>query len=189
MWSSSIVGLGDVVVDLGAFEDVVTDVEVFGDVVGGGGRVGRYAEQLKLPMSGKKTLVYRGGGPLVYHLWDNWEDHRVHLTGRSEPATFPGETKQEYERWFEDVSHLFIIDPDHLDAPLPRDDVVVNVEFSVARRMEDDAEQLKFFRRMMKDVGPLIDHRLSRRKPRKCPTPGNRLQRESDGRYDNSDKF
>ncbi|KAH9613301.1 hypothetical protein KSS87_022671, partial [Heliosperma pusillum] len=105
--------------------------------------------------------------PLADHLWDNW-DHRVHLSSRSEPATFPGETKQEYDMWFQGVSHLFIIDPDHLDAPLPRDDVVVNIEtanalldqFVVARRMEDDAEQLKFFCRMMKDVGPLIDHRF-----------------------------
>ncbi|KAH9619249.1 hypothetical protein KSS87_006071 [Heliosperma pusillum] len=95
-----------------------------------------------------------------------------------------------------DVSHIFIIDLDHLDAPLPRDDVVVNVEtanalldqFAVAQRMEDDAEQLQFFRRMMKDVGPLIDHRLSRRKPRKWPTPGNRVQRESNGRYDDTNK-
>ncbi|KAH9617093.1 hypothetical protein KSS87_006928 [Heliosperma pusillum] len=60
-------------------------------------------------------------------------------------------------------------------------------QFAVARRMEDDAEQLKFFRRMMKDVGPLIDHRLSRRKPSKGPTPGNRVQREADGlRYEDS---
>ncbi|KAH9619224.1 hypothetical protein KSS87_010714 [Heliosperma pusillum] len=135
-------------------------------------------------------------GPLADHLWENWEDHRVHLSGRSKPASFPGETERDYERWFPDVSHPFIIDPDHLDAPLPRDDVVVNVEtanalldqFVVTGRMEDDAEQLQFFRRMMKDVGPLIDHRLSRRKPRKGPTPGNRVQRESDGRYDYSEK-
>ncbi|KAH9615881.1 hypothetical protein KSS87_004350 [Heliosperma pusillum] len=154
-------------------------------------------EQLKLPMSGKRTPVYRSGGPLADHLWDNWEDHRVHLISRSEPATFPGETKQEYEMWFQGVSHPFIIDLDHLDAPLPRDDVVVNIEtanalldqFVVARRMKDDAEQLKFFRRMMKDVGLVIDHRLSRRKPSKGPTPDNRVQRESDGlRYDDGDK-
>ncbi|KAH9614651.1 hypothetical protein KSS87_014287, partial [Heliosperma pusillum] len=135
--------------------------------------------------------------PLADHLWDNWEDHRVHLISRSEPATFRGETTQEYEMWFQTVSHPFIIDPDHLDAPLPRDDVVVNIEtatalldqFVVARRMEDDAEELKFFRRMMKDVGPLIDHRLSRRKPSKGPTPDNRVQREADGlRYDDSEK-
>ncbi|KAH9603689.1 hypothetical protein KSS87_011162 [Heliosperma pusillum] len=66
--------------------------------------------------------------------------------------------------WFQDVSHLFIIDPDHLDAPLLRNDVVVNVEtanalldqFVVAWRMEDDAEQLKFFRCMMMDVAHLL---------------------------------
>ncbi|KAH9626254.1 hypothetical protein KSS87_003459, partial [Heliosperma pusillum] len=133
----------------------------------------------------------------VSNLWDNWEDHRVHLISRSEPATFPGKTTKEYEMWFQTVSHPFIIDPDHLDAPLPRDDVVVNIEtanalldqFAVARRMEDDAEQLKFFRRMMKDVGPLIDHRLSRRKPSKGPTPDNRVQREVDGlRYEDNEK-
>ncbi|KAH9611220.1 hypothetical protein KSS87_009164 [Heliosperma pusillum] len=104
---------------------------------------------------------------------------------------------KEYEIWFQTVSHPFIIDPDHLDAPLPRDDVVVNIEtanalldqFAVARRMEDDAEQLQFFRRMMKDVGPLIDHRLSRRKPSKGPTPVNRVQREADGlRYEESEE-
>ncbi|KAH9602208.1 hypothetical protein KSS87_001877 [Heliosperma pusillum] len=153
--------------------------------------------KLKLPMSGKRTPAYRSGGPLADHLWDNWEDHRVHLISRSEPATFLQETKQEYEMWFQGVSHPFIIDPGHLDAPLPGDDVVVNIEtanalldqFAVARRMEDDAEQLKFFRRMMKDVGPLIDHRLIRRKPSKGPTPGNRVHRESNGlRYDDSEK-
>ncbi|KAH9623646.1 hypothetical protein KSS87_000008 [Heliosperma pusillum] len=153
------------------------------------------------PQTEQKLVEYRGYdvevGPLADHLWDNWEDHRVHLISRSEPATFPGETAKDYEMWFKTVSHPFIIDPDHLDAPLPRDDVVVNIEtanalldqFAVARRMKDDAEQLKFFRRMMKDVGPLIDHRLSKRKPRKGPTPGNRVQREADGlRYEDSEK-
>ncbi|KAH9623144.1 hypothetical protein KSS87_010998, partial [Heliosperma pusillum] len=132
------------------------------------------------------------GGPLVSHVIPSFGGH---IARKSEPATFPGETAKEYEMWLQTVSHPFIIDPDHLDAPLPHDDVVVNIEtanalldqFAVARRMEDDAEQLKFFRRMMKDVGPLIDHRLSRRKPSKGPTPGNRVQREADGlRYEDS---
>ncbi|KAH9611395.1 hypothetical protein KSS87_019508 [Heliosperma pusillum] len=151
------------------------------------------------PKDGGRPVLtgYHRFGPLADHLWDNWKDHRVHLTSRSEPATFPGETAKEYEIWFQTVSHPFIIDPDHLDAPLPRDDVVVNIEtanalldqFAIARRMEDDAEQLQFFRRMMKDVGPLIDHRLSRRKPSKGPTPGNRVQREADGlRYEESEE-
>ncbi|KAH9604941.1 hypothetical protein KSS87_012194 [Heliosperma pusillum] len=147
------------------------------------------------PQTEKKLLEYRG--LIADYPWDNWEDHRVHLISRSEPATFPGETKEEYEMWFQGVSHPFIIDPDHLDAPLPRDDVVVNIEtanalldqFAISRKMEDDVEQLEFFRRMLKDVGPLIDHCLSRRKPSKGPTPRNRVQRESDGlRYDESDK-
>ncbi|KAH9620452.1 hypothetical protein KSS87_011852 [Heliosperma pusillum] len=115
------------------------------------------------------TGYHRFGKMKVLNKWKlpKGEDHRVHLISRSEPATFPGETTKEYEMWFQTVSHPFIIDPDHLDSrsPLPRDDVVVNIEtanalldqFAVARRMEDDAEQLKFFRRMMKDVGPLID--------------------------------
>ncbi|KAH9619868.1 hypothetical protein KSS87_007780 [Heliosperma pusillum] len=90
---------------------------------------------LKLPMSGKKTHVYRGGDILV------------------------------------EATANALLD-----------------QFAIARRVEDDAEQLHLFRRMMKDVGPLIDHRLARRKPTKGPTTGNRVQCESDGRYDDSYK-
>ncbi|KAH9621746.1 hypothetical protein KSS87_011180 [Heliosperma pusillum] len=162
---------------------------------------GHIAQKLwDTPKDGGRPVLtgYHRFGPLADHLWDNWEDHRVHLISRSEPANFPRETTKEYKMWFQTVSHPFIIDPDHLDALLPRDAVVVNIEtanalldqFAVARRIEDDAEQLKFFRRMMKDIGPLIDdHRLSRRKPSKGPTPSNRVQREADGlRYDDSEK-
>ncbi|KAH9617462.1 hypothetical protein KSS87_001052 [Heliosperma pusillum] len=124
-------------------------------------------------------------GPLADHLWESWENHRVHRSKRSTPVSFPGEVERTYESWFRGVSHPFIIDPDHRDTPLPRDDVVVTVEtahalldqFGVARRIVDDAEKLKFFRRMMKDVVSLIDDRLGRRKPCKGHTPDNRVQR------------
>ncbi|KAH9623783.1 hypothetical protein KSS87_008423 [Heliosperma pusillum] len=152
---------------------------------------------LKFPMSGKRTPVYRSKGILVEAVTEIIYE----IIGRITESTLlvdrnlllsRGILNKSTRCGFRAYLTRSSIDPDHLDAPLPRDDVVVNIEtanalldqFAVARRMEDDAEQLN-----MKDVGPLIDYRLSRRKPSKGPTPGNRVQRESDGlRYDDSEE-
>ncbi|XP_074307806.1 uncharacterized protein LOC141642776 [Silene latifolia] len=135
-------------------------------------------------------------GAVGDHLWDCWEDHLVHLSRRSRPVTFPGETAPDYEDWYNGNSRPLIIDPEHHDAPTAHDDVDVTAEtphalidqFAQAQRIGDDKKQLSFFRNMMKNIQPLIDrarHRQSTRGPRQ--TPGDRIQRRSLGVYTDSE--
>ncbi|XP_074289939.1 uncharacterized protein LOC141616029 [Silene latifolia] len=131
------------------------------------------------------------------HLWDCWQDHVVQLSRKSRPVSFPGETEPDYEAWYNGNSHPFIIDPDHHDAPAPHDDFDIPAEtaralmfqFFEAKRIKDDKKQLAFLRKMMKNIDPLIERAgdiIRQRGPRQ--TPGDVVQRRSDGVYTDSEQ-
>ncbi|XP_074316677.1 uncharacterized protein LOC141652955 [Silene latifolia] len=135
-------------------------------------------------------------GAVADHLWDCWEDHLVHLSRRSRPVSFPGITAPDYKNWYNGSSHPLIIDPDHHDAPAAHDDFDVPAEtaralvfqFAQAGRIADDKKQLSFFRKMMKNIQPLVErarHIQSTRGPRQ--TPGDHVQRRSDGVFTDSE--
>ncbi|XP_074300350.1 uncharacterized protein LOC141631597 [Silene latifolia] len=139
----------------------------------------------------------RAGVAETDHLWDCWQDHVVQLSRKSRPVSFSGETEPEYEAWYNGNSHPFIIDPDHHDAPAPQDDFDIPAEiaralvfqFTEAKRIADDKKQLAFFRKMMKNIDPLIERAgdiIRQRGPRQ--TPGDLVQRRADGVYTDSDE-
>ncbi|XP_074319084.1 uncharacterized protein LOC141656016 [Silene latifolia] len=131
------------------------------------------------------------------HLWDCWEDHVVHISRRSRPVSFPGETTLDYEAWYNGNSHPLIIDPDHHDAPAPQDDFDIPAEtaravmfqLAEAGKIVDDKKQLAYFRNMIKNFDPFVESAreiIRNRGPRQ--TPGDRVQRRSDGVYTDSEE-